>query len=382
MAEPLKVQFGPDVVRRLAVEISTAYPAFRTRDFVRNALTGYDALELMDRGRHLAQMLHRYLPDDFGAAVDVLLATLPPRPAPAGGMASFYYLPHTEFIRAFGVPHFAHAMQALHVLTRCFTGEWALRPFLEHHRDATLAQLDAWVGDENEHVRRLVSEGTRPRLPWAPRLREFQRDPAPVIRLLTQLRDDPSLYVRRSVANNLNDIGKDHPALLVQVARDWMIDASAERRWIVSHALRSAIKAGDADALAVLGHGAAVHLTVESTTITPRRPPMGAKVVVQCTLHNATRRRQAAIVDLRVHFVKANGSTAGKVFKLSTVALGPGERVTLRKTVSLADLSTRTHYPGKHAVELQMNGAVTPIGAFTLVAASSVRSRSVRSRRR
>jgi 3-methyladenine DNA glycosylase AlkC len=371
VAEPLKTQFGPAVVHRLAAEIAAVHRMFDRAGFTRDALHGYDALELMDRGRHLARVLHAHLPRDFGTAVDVLLTTLPATAEPAGGMASFFYLPHTEFVRAFGVPHFTDAMRALHALTQHFTGEFALRPFLEQHGEATLAQLRVWTRDPSEHVRRLVSEGTRTRLPWAPRLRSFQRDPAPVLELLELLRDDPALYVRRSVANNLNDIGKDHPATLVALAQRWMTDASDERRWIISHALRSAVKRGDPAALAVLGHGHSARLDIVQTRITPSRPRRGGKVVITCTLHNATRTRQTAIVDLRVHFVKANGSTSPKVFKLAKVDLAAGEQVTLRKTVSLADLSTRAHYPGVHRVELQMNGSVTPVGSFTLLRAQS-----------
>jgi 3-methyladenine DNA glycosylase AlkC len=366
MAEPLKAQFGPAIVQRLASEIAAVLRPFDVARFTREALDGFEALELLDRGRHLATVLHRSLPPDFGVAVDVLLRTLPARAEPAGGMASFFYLPHTEFVRAFGVAHFDHAMRALHALTQHFTSEFALRPFLEQHQQATLTQLHAWARDPSEHVRRLVSEGTRPRLPWAPRLRAFQHDPTPVLTLLELLRDDPALYVRRSVANNLNDIGKDHPARLIEVAQRWMIDASEDRRWIISHALRSAIKRGDPAALAVLGHGRAARLDILKTAITPARPTLGSKVVITCTLHNATRTRQTAVVDLRVHFVKANGRTRPKVFKLSNVDLAADEQVTLRKTVSLAALSTRAHYPGTHGVELQLNGRVIGIGAFTV----------------
>lgn len=367
MAEPLKAQFGPSVVRRLSEEIGRVHDAFDRRRFERDALHGFEALELLDRGRHLGAMLHRYLPADFGAAVDVLLATLPAERDSAGGMASFFYLPHTEFVRAFGLAHFDDSMRALHALTQRFTGEFAMRPFLEQHQQATLNRLDLWTDDSNEHVRRLVSESTRTRLPWASRLRAFQTDPTPVLRLLEKLRDDPALYVRRSVANNLNDVGKDHPGLLVSTARRWMENASDDRRWIVQHALRSAVKQGDASALAVLGYATAAHLSVLESAISPRRLAMGGSVTVTCTLQNPSRRRQRVIVDLRVHFVKASGATSPKVFKLSAVELEAGESVSLRKTVSLADLTTRRHYPGRHLIELQMNGVATALGSFTLL---------------
>ena len=369
MADALKLQFGTDVVRRLAREIQAVHGTFDVVGFERASVQSFDALELLDRGRHLGRTLHQFLPTDFGAAVDVLLATLPERRTPVGGMSSFFYLAHTEFVRQFGVPHFEHSMRALHALTQVFTGEFAIRPFIEHHQQATLERLHEWVTDPSEHVRRLVSEGTRTRLPWAPRLPAFQRDPSPVLALLERLRDDPELYVRRSVANNLNDIGKDHPALLVTVARAWMEGATPERRWIVQHALRSSVKRGDAAALAVLGFGGTARLEVVESAVVPARPLMGTKVVITCTLRNPTRTTQRVVVDLRVHFVKANGGTTAKVFKLANLELAPRMSVSVRKTVSLADLTTRRHYPGVHRVELQMNGVVSPLGSFALRAA-------------
>jgi 3-methyladenine DNA glycosylase AlkC len=374
MAEPLKVQFGPAVVRRMAAELSAVHRGFDRKGFERSALAGFDDMELMDRGRHLGRVLHRFLPAEFASAVDVLLATLPASRNDAGGMASFFYLGHTEFVKSFGLPWFEDSMRALHALTQHFTGEFAVRPFLEHHPAATLARLRDWTEDESEHVRRLVSEGSRPRLPWAPRLRAFQKDPAPVLELLARLRDDPSLYVRRSVANNLNDIGKDHPAVLVDTARRWMVDASDDRQWIIQHALRSAVKRGDAGALSVLGFGERARLDVAAASFMPPRPVIGTKVVVEVELVNPTRRQQQAVVDLAVHFRKANGSTNAKIFKLSAVALAAGEAVTLRKTISLADLSTRRHYTGEHPVEVQINGSRRPIGQFVIVAPRASRA--------
>jgi 3-methyladenine DNA glycosylase AlkC len=156
------------------------------------------------------------------------------------GMGGFLFLPHVFFVAEYGLEHFETSMRAQYVLTQRFTAEFSIRRYLERHQAATLGPVSReWSADASEDVRRLVSEGTRPRLPWAPRLRAFQADPRPVLALLERLKDDPSLYVRRSVANNLNDIGKDHPVLLVETATRWMENATEERRWIIRHALRS-----------------------------------------------------------------------------------------------------------------------------------------------
>jgi 3-methyladenine DNA glycosylase AlkC len=282
-------------------------------------------------------------------------------------MASFLYLPHTMFVADYGLAHFELSMQAQHALTQRFTAEFSIRTFIERHPEATLRQLTAWTVDPSPHVRRLVSEGTRPRLPWAPRLRQFQADPTPVLALLERLKDDPELYVRRSVANNLNDIGKDHPEVLADTAQAWLKDASTERAWIVGHALRSAVKRGETAALKVLGFGEAAQLAVGKTEIQPSRPLMGGVVTISCEVTNTRSQTQSVLVDLAVYYVKANGQTSAKVFKLKKLTLAPGQSVRLAKKLSLAEMTTRKHYPGLHRVALVLNGQTQALGVFDLL---------------
>ncbi len=376
MAEPLKNQFGADVPRRIGAQIAAVSNTFDHLAFLRDALDGYEDLELMPRARHIARTLRAHLPATYPEALAVLMASIGPRAtrAAAEGMAAFYYGPHTYFVSEFGLDHFEISMDAQYELTQRFTAEFSIRPFLEHHQEATLARLRRWATDKNAHVRRLVSEGSRPRLPWASRLRAFQKDPAPVLELLELLKDDPELYVRRSVANNLNDIGKDHPEILVEVARRWLEDATAERRWIVNHALRSAIKRTESGALETLGFGAAANVSVRHVSITPARAPIGKTVQVRLDVANKDAGRQRVLVDLRVHFVKANGGTSAKTFKLKTLELEGKQSVTLQKTISLALLTTRKHYPGHHRVEVLLNGNARRIGAFEVVRARPARS--------
>ena len=371
MAEPLKNHFGADVPTTIAAMLQAAHPPFPTKAFVRDCLTGLDALELMPRGRHIAQALHKHLPAHFPHAVDILVASLqqPVDRSAAGGMANFIFLPHCFFVADHGLHHFDDAMRAQHALTQRFTAEFSIRPFLIHQPQRTLQQLRLWATDPSEHVRRLVSEGSRPRLPWAQRLPAFQSDPAPTLALLELLKDDPSLYVRRSVANHLNDIGKDNPQALAEVAARWLQGASPERAWIVRHALRWAVKQGQPWALALMGFGGKAQVQIRKTHIGPRRVSMGSSVDVSFEVHNTGRRRQALLVDFQVHYVKANGSTRAKVFKLQSLELGPGDDVTLRKTVSLRNLTTRQHHPGRHRLEALVNGAAVPLGDFELLPA-------------
>lgn len=369
MAEPLVNRYGPEIPQRIAGQIKAVDPRFDERAFMRDALAGYEALDLMARGRHLARALHQHLPDDHEQAIRLLVASFGERLErdEGNGMAPFLYLPHSFYIAQYGLAHFETSMQAMYQLTQRFTAEFCIRPFLEQHTQATLERLQQWATDDNHHVRRLVSEGTRPRLPWAPRLKGFQNNPEPVLALLDKLKDDPELYVRRSVANNLNDIGKDHPDRLIQTTGHWLQQASTERQWIVRHALRSLIKQGHRQALALLGFGEPPRISISQASITPATVRIGDKVQLAFTLANTASTTQALLVDFCVHYVKANGKTAPKVFKLKSLQLAAGESISLGKKLSLAEMTTRQHYPGTHRIELLINGQVYPLGCFELV---------------
>lgn len=370
MAEPLKNSFNESIPSRLAAMVVTVWPQLNRKAFVRDALDGFEPLDLMARGRHIADVLRKHLPPDYERAVDILVSSAGERPGRSegdGGMASFFYLPHVCFVERHGLDHFEASMRAQYELTQRFTAEFSIRPFLERHERATLKRLRTWTGDPNVHVRRLVSEGTRPRLPWAGRLRRFQADPTPVLELLERLKDDPEIYVRRSVANNLNDIGKDHPEVLTDVARRWMTDASEERQALVRHALRSAVKRCDPAALALLGFGRNARVAIEQVRIEPGRVVIGQDVTIRVDVRNTTSRGQRVLVDLRVHFVKSNGRTAPKVFKLTTLELPPSGVASCRKTISLARLTTRRPYAGAHEVEILLNGRAESLGTFAVV---------------
>lgn len=378
MAEPLKNAFGRNVVEALAARVAAVHPAFDAAAFRADASAGLAALELLDRGVHIARALARHLPRDYGAALEVLVASLgPPLPEAEDGfdglgqgMSPFVYLPIVAFIRDHGPEHphaFDASMAAQHALTRRFTAEWSIRPFLERWPERTLAVLAGWVDDPSCHVRRLVSEGTRPRLPWAARLRALQRDPAPALALLERLRDDPSEYVRRSVANHLNDVGKDHPGLLLDLAGRWLEGAPPPRRRLVRHALRSLVKQGHPRALALLGYGAAPRVAV-AAAVTPARVALGGAVTVEVTLTSRTARAQRLAVDLVVHFVKARGEARPKVFKLRAIELPARGTAALAKRISLGEMSTRVHRTGRHRVEVRVNGKDFPAGAFEVVA--------------
>ena len=333
-APKLKDFFDRKVVEELSDRIGGAYPRLDRSRFVRDCLTGLDRLELTARGWHLAEVLRQHLPDDFEQAAAILIDSLGPEldRTDEFGMAPFRYLPHVFYVAKYGLEHFETAMRAQYELTKRFSAEYSIRGFLVRHPRATYARLEEWARDPNPHVRRLVSEGSRPRLPWAPRLKAFQDDPQPVLALLDALKDDPELYVRRSVANNLNDIGKDHPALLVDVCRRWSAGAGPDRKWLIRHALRSLVKKGHPGALAVVGFAGAPKVRVTAAALSPRQPRIGGRLDFSIDVVSAGARSQNLLVDYVVHFVKANGKTAPKVFKLKEIVLAPARACLTRRS--------------------------------------------------
>ncbi len=377
MAEPLKAFFSPDLVKRIADDVRGAEPSFPARAFVRKACAGLDALELLDRGKHIAGALAAYLPPDYPDAIDVLLRSLGPEHDKdellGAGMAPFYYLPHVLFVAEQGLEHFEPSMRAQYELTKRFSAEFSIRFFLERDPERTFARLAAWAGDDNAHVRRLASEGTRMRLPWAKRVGWLDQNPHRIVALLERLRDDPSTVVRRSVANNLNDLGKLYPELLVDTCRRWLVDATPERRALVEHALRSAVKRSEPGALAVLGYGKRPRVTLERVAFEPLRVVIGGHVVARFSLRSAAEETQALLVDVAVHFVKAHGKTSAKVFKVGRVELAGQGTVELRARISLAVHTTRKPRPGVHAVDVLVNGQRFPAGAFEVVGAGGAR---------
>jgi len=370
--EALKLFFSPALVRRLAADIVRVHPRFPERAFVKDACAGLSALELLDRGKHIARSLARHLPPAYPDAMAVLLRSLGPEHATdellGVGMAPFYYLPHVTFVAERGLDHFDLSMRAQYELTKRFTAESSIRPYITRDPERVLVVLRKWTKDRNAHVRRLVSEGTRLRLPWAPRVPWLDANPERVLVLLELLKDDPSTMVRRSVANNLNDLGKTHPQLLMRTATAWLTDASPERRSLVEHALRSAVKRGDRDALRLLGYGKRASVSLERVTFNPRQVRIGARVVMSFTLRSTSRTSQDLLVDVAVHFVKARGLTSAKVFKVTRLLLPPRETVDLKTAFSLAVHTTRVPRPGIHAVDVMVNGQAMRAGSFRVIA--------------
>jgi 3-methyladenine DNA glycosylase AlkC len=366
MPEALKHSFALDIARDLAERVQRHEPAFPAAAFLEEVAAGWDELELMARGERVATALWENAHLPYPRLVAILVQELGPEleRTEDNGMSPFRHLPVSCLIARRGLDHLEESLAAMNALTRRFSAEFCIRPFLERHRDAVLARLGQWANDPSPHVRRLVSEGTRPRLPWASRLREFQRDPRLALPLLERLRDDPHPYVRRSVANHLNDIGKDHPEVLLQIARSWWTDAPSERRRLLEHALRVRVKQGDPQVLALLGFGGTDSVEVGKARIDPAPVFLGHTTEVSFVVRNTSPAAQDLLVDLRLHAVKADGSCKPRVFKGRRLALPPGEAETISLRLSFRPMTTRVHHPGRHRLEALVNGTPHALGSF------------------
>jgi 3-methyladenine DNA glycosylase AlkC len=257
---PLKRILGTQAINLIADSFAAVSPSFDRERFIATAQRGLNPLSLMQRGQHIAQALAQELPTAFEKAAPILIDAMGPTlsTTEGNGLAPFFYLPHSSYVATFGPTHFPSGMRVIKALTQRFSSEFAIRPFLIQHQDACVAMLHKWTSDKDVHVRRLTSEGSRSRLPWGMRIPAFQQDPTPVLPLLEQLKDDDSLYVRRSVANHLGDIAKDHPDLAYSICRRWASevansnnDQANNRRWMIRHAVRLPAKRGIKAALKI-----------------------------------------------------------------------------------------------------------------------------------
>jgi 3-methyladenine DNA glycosylase AlkC len=375
MAAALKTFFSRALVRRLAKDIVAVHPQFSLPAFVRQATTGLEEKELLDRARHIARALADNLPRTYPRAIEILLRSLGPELASeellGAGMAPFFYLPHTLFVAERGLDHFDVSMRAQYELTKRCSAELSIRSFIARDPERTFAVFRSWAGDGNPHVRRLVSEGTRLRLPWASRVGWLDEHPGRVIELLDLMKDDPASLVRRSVANNLNDLGAVKPELLIRTCASWLDGAPPPRRALIAHALRGAVRRGSREALDLLGYTSAVGIEIGRVRISPRRIRIGERVTVRFAIRNTSRASVPLVVQLAVTFATRSGRGSRRVFMIQRTTVTPLTRVVLRRSISLAVHTTRVPEPGEHRVEIIINGEVKQRDVFVVLAPSA-----------
>ena len=349
MAELLKDRLNHATLREFALIIHGAYPEFPVDEFLKSTMDEtWDGLELKARGRKICLGLGAYLPADYPAAIGIIDEVI----AKCDG---FFCIIFPDFVEVYGQTemYWDLSIGALERYTQYSSSEWAVRPFIIKHEERMMAQMYAWSKHENEHVRRLASEGCRPQLPWAQALPKFKKDPTPILPILEQLKADPSPYVRNSVANNLNDISKTHPALVAALARNWY-GKNERTDWIVKHGCRTLLKNGNRDVLAVFGYQDAASFDVSGFTLATTSLALGEALSFSFVL--SARAATKVRLEYGIDYVKASGKRKRKIFQISEIALKENTRKPYAKKHSFADVSTRKHYPGTHTLTLIANG--------------------------
>ncbi|MGB0411007.1 MAG: DNA alkylation repair protein [Pikeienuella sp.] len=370
--EPFKNLISPDLVALIAKHIARQFPAFDADGFCAATIPALDALEMKARVGMLADHLHGALPSAPSERNQILAAILHPdrlgqgqRTTDEQGVAGWGIWPLTTLVGRYGLDDFDGSLALLRLMTMRHTAEFDVRPYLIADQTRALKAITAWAQDENHHVRRLASEGTRPRLPWGVKLPALCADPTPVLPVLAVLRDDPSDYVRRSVANHLNDISKDHPDLLITLATEWAKGADKNRMAMLRHACRTMIKDGHPEALAIFGFGPA-RVDIAPISLSSPDIAMGDSLEFNTTITSSAEQAQNLSIDYVIHFRKANGRTAPKVFKGGKAVLAPGATMTFARRHAIRPITTRTYYAGAHSIALRVNGVDTEAVPFTL----------------
>lgn len=362
--------FDPGAAKALAEQMRRADANFPAKKFVRIASSNLAPLEFAGRVKQFSEALASCLPQDTPRALALLRASFPePLPDCEAVTDGWLQWPIGQYIADHGLDEFDESMLTMIELTQRFSAEFAVRPFVEHRQGETISYLKKLTDHESPHVRRWCSEGLRTRLPWGKKLNELIANPKPVLPVLEALKDDAEIYVRRSVANNLNDIAKDHPDLVKARCKRWFQSSKAHRVSLVKHAMRTLIKDGDTEALNIIGFSAPKRLRA-SLTASNASPRIGESVTLLATLESDEIKPQPILIDYLVHYVRKNGSTSGKVFKWKQLELHKGQRVELQKKHSFKTTTVRALYPGAHRVELQVNGVRVASTEVRLVAES------------
>lgn len=350
----------------LALCIKDVYPLFQVDDFVGDIMDEtWDALELKARMRKITVNLSKHFPADYVQALGIIDQVIAGFPAGFNDNALIYF---PDFVEIYGQDacNWDVSIAAIERYTPSSTAEFAVRPFIIKNEKRMMAQMAIWARHENEHVRRLASEGCRPALPWGQALASFKKDPSPVLAIVEYLKDDPSLYVRKSVANNLNDISKTHPDLVAKIARDWY-GKSTYTNWIVKHGCRTLLKSGNRDVLGLFGFVDADCVHIEKFMLHTAVLSIGEAL----TFSFAVSGKEATKVRLEygIGYVKANGKRSQKIFQISEIFLKKNRATRYTKKHSFANLRSRIHYPGIHSITLIVNGVERDTLAFEVLAA-------------
>jgi 3-methyladenine DNA glycosylase AlkC len=348
MTERLKdLFFTDDFISELGASIKEFSPGFDKPAFRQQVYSDdWESKELKEKMHHITHCLGDALPEDYPTALNILRDVAPR----FGGFDAMIF---PDFVEKYGLDHWDLSFQALELFTGLCSSEFAIRPFLAKDPERGMKHMNDWAQSDNFHVRRLASEGCRPRLPWAMALNVFKKDPGLVLQLLEKLKDDPEEYVRKSVANNLNDISKDHPGKVMDVCERWSGN-SKNTDWIVKRACRTLLKEGNTRALLLFGFGDPDQILVEDLSFDRPSLKVGEELHFSFVLELKAKGAHKVRLEYGVDFVKAGGKVSRKIFQIREAKYQTGKH-TIKRKQSFKDLSTRKHYPGTHQLVILVN---------------------------
>ncbi|MDQ3048735.1 MAG: DNA alkylation repair protein [Bacteroidota bacterium] len=341
--------FNKKFYGRLASEFHKVHPDFHPAKFVKEVTIGLDDMALNQRMRNTTNTLRNHLPADYKRSVEIICRVVPEFKS---HYTSFLF---PDFIAVFGKEDFALSLETLKYLTQFGSSEFAIREFLRLDFDKTIKKMYKWAEDDNFHVRRLASEGCRPRLPWSFNLERVMNDPELTKPILETLKTDSVLYVKKSVANHLNDFSRIHTEWMLNTVRSWD-KTNKDTAWIIKHASRTLIKKGHPESLAIFDFEKNVKIKLDAIKLEKNKLRLGDMLSFSFDISSLKSTSQKLVIDYKIHYCKNSGELFPKVFKLKEVVIKPKQSLKISKLHSFKDLSTRKHYSGKHAIEIMVNG--------------------------
>ena len=346
--------------QEIANQIGRAYKKFDRDGFLKHLLTDvYQNAELKAKIFLIADSLYQFLPRKYSQTINILINTAPK-------VGTFENWALLTYVEKYGLENFDESVKAMEALTPHSSAEFAIRPFMIRYTEKMKPILLKWANDKNEHIRRLAAEATRPRGVWVAHIEQFKKDPTFVFELLEHLKADESLYVRKAVANNLNDISKDHPKKVIATGKRWMKDKNKHSNWIIKHACRTLLKKGEPEVFGLFGFTDNPKISIGKFTFDKKQIKTGTSAILSVDIVSQQTKTQKLSIDYAIHYMKKNGKLAPKVFKLSEKSIRKEEQLSLTIKHSFKEMTTRKHYPGKHKAELLVNGKSYAIFDFNL----------------
>ncbi|MGB0430116.1 MAG: DNA alkylation repair protein [Bacteroidia bacterium] len=365
--EPFKNVFNPKFFASFCKELKAVYPAFDEVGFTNQIFDDkWESRELKQRMRHTTLVLHDFLTQEYVKDLEILVKVAEQAISTVNTTEGLAYLFIPDYLEIYGIEHIEISLNAMKTITQLSSCEFAIRPFIIQYPNEVIPVLYEWARDENEHIRRLASEGSRPRLPWGQAIKALKQDPTPILKLLNLLKDDESEYVRRSVANNLNDISKDHAKLVIEMAESW-IGQSKEVDWVVKHACRTLLKAGNQQVMRLFGYGSSNELKVTHFKITNPNVSLGEYVNFEFYLINCAKEDKKVRLEYATYFLLKNGEHSRKVFKISEKEYAAESTTKIERRQHFKPITTRVYYPGLHKIAIIVNGVEYGEAEFKLV---------------